>query len=309
MTEEKQKNKNYKTEFSFSFNDIADRVTNMLGSIGEEPETAFFSEKLGDEKSARIDVHGGIGKLHIHAGEDASLLAKAESRHVGKMLFSAVSDGMVKTVKIENQVMKGGLRGVVGGFGKKDLFLDVAVAPSLPLDVHVDNGVGEALIDLRGLHLSEFKLDGGVGPATIYLPEGDFKTKVDGGVGPCTIHLPATTGNKVRLEGGVGPMHVNVAENADLTLDLEGGVGPINVNIPAGSPLMLEYESGLGPLNRPSGLVQKSKNVWHTEGYDLAERSVYLKLEGGIGPVRISFVTPDGEPIPGEKAKRKNDFV
>ncbi|MBK8138884.1 MAG: hypothetical protein IPK52_24230 [Chloroflexi bacterium] len=310
MTDEKQKNQNYKTEFSFSFNNLAERVSTMLGSIGEEPEMASFSEKVGDETSAKIDINGGIGKLHLHPGENPALLAQVETRHVGKMLFSAISDGTgSKTVKIENQVMKGGVRGIVGGFGKKDLFIDIALAPGLPLNVDVDSGVGESLLDLRGLHVADFKLEGGVGPSTVYLPDGDYKISIEGGVGPCHIHLPASSGNKARVEGGVGPMNLTVAENADATLEVEGGVGPANINVPAGSPLMIEFESGLGPLNRPAGLVQKSQNVWHTEGYDLAERSVYVKVKGGIGPVRVTFVTPDGEPLPGEKSKRKNDFV
>jgi hypothetical protein len=306
MADEKKK-KNYETDFSFSFAGIADKITDTLGSMGDEPETAYFENARENETSAQIKLSGSFGKFHVHSVDDPRLLVKAETRHIGKMRFNVESkdNGAHKVVTVENEVMKGGLRGVFGGFGKRaDLYIDVALTPSLPLNVRVDGGLGEALIDLRDLNLSEFKFDGGVGTATVYLPDGDYKATIEGGVGPAFVHLPAVTANKVKVEGGVGPMTVNVAEDADLTLDVEGGVGPITINVPAGSPLMIEWESGLGPLNKPSGLVQKNKNLWHTEGYDLAGKSVYLKLEGGVGPARVNFVTPDGEPVSNGKNKR-----
>lgn len=311
MTDQKEKNKNYKTEFSFSFNKLAETVGGALnstfGSIGEEPETSYFEEAIGGAQNATVSIGGGVGKLHVHTGDDPALLAKVETLHIGKMHFSAESDGKgdSKTVKIENQVIKGGLKGFLGGFGKqRDLYMDVALADSLPLNLKISNSVGEALIDLRGLTISEFRLDTGVGPSTTYLPDGDYKVSIDGGLGPAFINLPATTGNKVKIDGGVGPVVVNLAENADLTIDADAGVGPFTINVPVGTPLMIEYESGLGPLSKPSGLVQKSKNIWHTEGYDLADRSVYIKLEGGVGPARIKFVTDPEEAVSDEKAKR-----
>lgn len=306
MSDEKPKNKHYETEFSFSFSALGDKLQNALGSLSEEPETAYFEEKLGEETEARVSVGSGVGKLHIHAGDDASLLAKVETRHVGKMHFSAEPDGKGKKLKIENQVIKSGIRGMIGSIGKRDLFMDVALSASLPLDVRIDNGVGEALLDLRGLTVSNFKLEGGVGPAIVYLPEGDYKTSIEGGVGPVTLNLPQATGHKVSVDGGVGPMSINLADYSDITLDVDGGMGPVNINVPAGTPLMIEYESGIGPFSKPAELVQKQKNVWQTEGYDLAERSVYLKLEGGVGPCRVTFV--DGDPAANEeKSKRKTD--
>ncbi len=305
MADDKQK-KNFQTDFSFSFAGIADKVTNAIGSFGDEAETSYFESVLEGETSAKIKVEGSFGRLHVHPGDDTRLLAKVETRHIGKMRFDAVSgdNGASKTVTIENEVLKSGLRGIIGGIRQRDLYIDVALSAAIPLNVKVNGGVGEGIIDMRGLSLNEFKLSGGVGTVTVYLPDGDFRTAISGGVGPSYIHLPAVTANPVKVEAGVGPMAITIAENADLTLDVQCGVGPLTVNLPEGTPVMIEWEGGLGPLNKPSGLVQKNRNIWHTEGYDLAGKSVYLKLEGGVGPTRISYVTPDGEPLPGEKGKR-----
>jgi hypothetical protein len=301
------KKKKYETDFSFSFGGLAEKVTGAFGSLGEEPKTAYFESALEGEKTAKVKVEGSLGKLHVHPTDDSRLLVKVETRHVGEMVFSANAEdnGAHKSVVVENQPIKSGLRAVIGGIGKRDLFIDVALTPSIPLNVQVNGGLGEALIDLRGLNLSEVKLHGGVGTATVYLPDGDYSAKIDGGVGPSYLYLPAVTANKVQIDGGVGPMTITVAEDADLTLNVACGVGPMTINLPIGTPLMVEWEGGIGPFTKPAGLVQKNKNVYHTEGYDLAGKSVYLKLEGGVGPARVNFVTPDGEPLAGgEKAKR-----
>ncbi|MBK9125437.1 MAG: hypothetical protein IPM16_20260 [Chloroflexi bacterium] len=301
-----EKKKNFETEFSFNFSGLADKISEVVGNVGEEPETSYFDEKIGEATVAKVEISGGMGKLHVHPVEDETLLAQVETKHVGKMNYvvSQSGNGAGKNVKIENQVMKGGFRGIIGGMGKKDLYVDAALTTKIPLELKVETGVGEALVDVRDLSLISAFVEGGVGPATVYLPEGDYKAKVEAGVGPLTVNVPAHLKSTLRVEGGVGPCTVNVPAGADLTLDVEAGVGPMVIRLAAGTPFMVDYEGGLGPFHRPEGLVQKSKKVWQTEGYDLASESVFVKLEGGVGPCKILFVEDEGA---AEKAKPKND--
>lgn len=297
------KKKNVETEFSFDFSGLANKIGEVVGTIGEEPETSYFDEKIGEATVAKVEINGGMGKLHVHPVEDESLLAQVETKHIGKMNYvvSQSGNGAGKTVKIENQVMRGGFRGIIGGMGKKDLYIDAALTAAIPLELKVETGVGEALVDARDLSLISAHVDGGVGPATVYLPEGDYKAKVEAGVGPLTVNVPAHLKSTLRIEGGVGPVTVNVPAGANLTLDVEAGVGPMTIRLAEGTPFMVDYDGGLGPFHRPNGLVQKSKKVWQTEGYDLAAESVFVKLEGGVGPSKIVFVDHEAE-----KSKRKN---
>ncbi|NOG51312.1 MAG: hypothetical protein HND48_19225 [Chloroflexi bacterium] len=75
------KKKNVETEFSFDFSGLANKIGEVVGTIGEEPETSYFDEKIGEATVAKVEINGGMGKLHVHPVEDEPAGAGGDQAH------------------------------------------------------------------------------------------------------------------------------------------------------------------------------------------------------------------------------------
>jgi predicted membrane protein len=86
-------------------------------------------------------------------------------------------------------------------------------------------GVGELKMDLRGTPKNDYEVSirGGVGEATVYLPEGvGIEADVKGGIGD--IHAPGLSKREGRyVNDSYGHAKTTVR------LDIRGGIGAINL--------------------------------------------------------------------------------
>jgi predicted membrane protein len=90
---------------------------------------------------------------------------------------------------------------------------------------NVEMGVGELKMDLRGA------------------PKSDYEVNVRGGVGEATIYLPENVGIDAHVEGGIGDIRAPGLSKRDgryvndsygrakttVRLDIRGGIGSINL--------------------------------------------------------------------------------
>lgn len=311
-TKAKRDEKDYKVEFSFNFEGIADQVGKMFSGMGEDPHEAHHQTELGDTAQAKMKLEAGLGKFSVGTLDLPGTLITVDALHVGKVEFVVSRRDDETNIRLEPQTMSG-LRGMLGNLSKRaNLFTDIAISPTVPVNLNLKTGMGEANLDLLGLNLSQLKVESGFGPVTVHLPESTegYKTYVEGGVGPLKVYLPAENPAKIKIEGGVGPLSVVIPADADLDLSIEGGLGPVSVIVAEGTALQVKKETGLGPYQLPENLRRGTKdNIYFTEGYDLAQRSVRMFLEGGIGPIRVRFgdEAADAEEKAKAKAKRKNE--
>ncbi|MBV8552352.1 MAG: hypothetical protein JOY54_13700 [Acidobacteriaceae bacterium] len=114
------------------------------------------------------------------------------------------------------------------------------------LDLTANCGAGQAHLDLGDLNLRNVEVHMGAGQVDLDLrgkPLHDYEVNVSGGVGQATVHLPQDVG--IWAEAG-------------------GGLGSITV----------------------TGLTKKD-NHWENDLYDKAKANLRLKVQGGIGEIRI----------------------
>jgi predicted membrane protein len=79
----------------------------------------------------------------------------------------------------------------------------------VPVDLQVDFGAGEALLDLEDLQASALQVNGGVGEASVTLPaKGNYNATVNGAIGSIVIIVPEELG--VRLDTDAALVSVQV---------------------------------------------------------------------------------------------------
>ena len=115
-----------------------------------------------------------------------------------------------------------------------------------PLDLIVHFGAGEGRLDVGELRLRSLEIHMGVGELRLDLrgmPRNDYDVSIHGGVGEATIYLPEGVGVVADAHGGIGGINARGLEKRDgryvndsyghakttIRLDVHGGIGAINL--------------------------------------------------------------------------------
>ena len=125
---------------------------------------------------------------------------------------------------------------------------DVKLNPAIPLDLKLDMGVGQAVLDLRGLTLNTVDIGAGAGELQMDLSGAWAQSApiiIEGGVGKVTLRLPSAVGVRVVAETGLGRVNANgLSKEGDayvnaayatsamaLTITVKTGVGEVNLTV------------------------------------------------------------------------------
>lgn len=280
---EKRKEAPGEIEWSFDFGKLGESIKGMANSLaGDEEiqESTFSADKAGVE-TARVKVEFSAGRNFLSALDAGSdNLVEAKLKHVGEIKFSEEGDS-TKTVHIKQKSkikdiatpLKQGLRLVANS---NAIEWQIQLSPDVPLSLEVNGGVGPTKVDMTGLNVRNLKFDAGVGQFTLILPEQDGEIDLD-------------------VNTGVGETKLYVPENTNANLDIDAGVGSVDVTIPPNAAVQIRATNGLGTVQVPKSLRRISKKgdfieqggVWQSEGFDLAERRIVIRYDGGIGSFHV----------------------
>jgi hypothetical protein len=202
-------------------------------------QTESRSVKLGDAKSARVEIDMPAGELSVGSGAKELLEADFSYRNPSSRpeVEYNVSAGQGRLTIRQH----GSVHGRGGGHNKWDLQLSNKV----PLELKVDQGAGRARLTLRGLSLSRLDLDLGAGETIVDL-SGDWKNdltaNIDGGVGRATVRLPSEVGVRATAHGGIGAINVRgLKKEGDAYVNEAYGKSPITVKV--------QVNGGVGEIN------------------------------------------------------------
>ena len=122
----------------------------------------------------------------------------------------------------------------------------IRLSDSVPIDMQVRMGAGDARLELASLSLRGLDIEMGAGKLELDMT-GDYKKNFDvrvrGGVGEATLRLPSRVGVCVNAVGGIGEISVRGLHKdggcyansvygkskVTVSVDVKGGVGQINL--------------------------------------------------------------------------------
>jgi len=287
MSEQQEKPKRQtpegEVEWSFDFAKLGDSIKDMANSLAgeEEVQESQFTVSKAGVTSARVKVNFAAGKNNLFALDSGSAnLLDANLKHVGEIEFTEDGDETKSvTIKQKNKVkdiatpIKQGLRMVANS---KDIEWNIQLTPDVPLSLDVNGGVGPTKVDMTGLNVRNLKLDAGVGQFTVILPQQDGEIDLD-------------------MNTGVGETKIYLPENVNANVDIKAGVGSVNVTIPPNAAIQIRANNGIGSVHVPKSLRKMSKQgdfietggMWQSEGFDLAERRIVIRYNGGVGSFHV----------------------
>ncbi|MDQ7026620.1 MAG: toast rack family protein [Anaerolineae bacterium] len=282
MSDKKVKNDKRKVEWAFDFANIGESFSNVMESLRSEEELTIseFNVPKADVESAHVTVKFSVAQGFVQALEDGSDdLFKATIHHVGEVEFTDEGDTS-KTIAVKQKGKFGFSanplkQGLTAFSNRNDLKWDINLSPDVPLSLNIDGGIGPTKLDLSRLQLHNLKVDTGIGTLDMILPPQDKKIEAD-------------------IDGGVGQTKIYVPDNADIILNIDGGVGEIEVTVSSNDAVQVMAEGGIGSVKVPDSLKRITKSdmlekgkVWQSEGFDLAQRRISIRYDGGVGEFKM----------------------
>lgn len=209
-----------------------------FGPPGPE-RTETRDVELDQSEEVRVDLKMGAGELRVRGG--------AEKLMEGRFTFNRLR------LRPQVSYTAGGFRSHLiveeptrVGAGASRYVWDLRFNNSKPMDLEVNCGAGQSRLELGDLSLRRVNVEMGVGELRMDLrgtPKSDYAVYVRGGVGQATIYLPEGVGIEADVEGGIGGIHapgltkregryVNDSygrAKTTIRLDVRGGIGAINL--------------------------------------------------------------------------------
>jgi hypothetical protein len=163
---------------------------------------------LNGAKSAVVRIESGVSKIVVNSTETSALadgtLEYYESWGAPQQTVDRAGD------QVTLHVSQTGNKSVnfPGGQGPD---WNISLSKQVPLDLQVDAGVGETILNLRESKLTNLSLDAGVGSVEVTVPEqaGVTTARIKGGVGALKLTIPDGVEARINVDSGLGGVDVD----------------------------------------------------------------------------------------------------
>lgn len=226
-----------------------------LFSLAAAPGCVFIGERsgplrtesqtvdLGAAKSVRAELSMSAGEMKISGGAEHLLEAEFE---YNVPAWRPTVDYHVMDGEGDLRIDEPGKNH--SGIGPRKYTWDLRLADSVPMDLHIQMGAGNADLVLGSLSLKSLNMQTGAGNANIDLTgnwKQDLDARIQGGVGNARLTLPRDAGVHVTVQGGLGSVsaaefrkedgaYVNDAfgkSPVTLNVKIQGGVGSVTLEM------------------------------------------------------------------------------
>lgn len=183
---------------------------------GQALGSEAIRQSLEDVDQARIVIDPSVGDLRIDSSAESGLLVEGTVRRRNNE--NVRQDYSVTGSQATYSLRTSGVTIYLPG-DESSMGWDLNLTEEVPLDLEVNLGVGQLVLDLEGLELSDLEVNYGVGDASVTLPDsGEFRGSIGGGIGQTTILIPR--GLPVRFNTDTGLTSVNAPSDFERQNDI-----------------------------------------------------------------------------------------
>ncbi len=212
-------------------------------STGQVLSGEQVNQSLAGVNSAQISLSPPAGTLHLQALSEPTGLLVGQVGKPGNQ--SVLQDYSVNAGRAQVNLHATGSNFVMLPGNADQWRWDLGLAGDIPIDLQVNMGAGEALLNLTGVDLTSLKVSLGVGRAEVTLPQsGSYNAQLEGAIGELVVWVPRSIGLSItpgtalvatnyppefQKQGDrvVSPGYSGAADQVDLRLNL--AIGSVSV--------------------------------------------------------------------------------
>lgn len=273
---------------------IAGAIALPPSSAGAQRATSWrsvdMSRQLRDTLPQRIRVRYGAGKVDVRASESPLLYAMHlrydESRAVPLHRYDA--DLRSALLGLESRG-KG-----IGASGDRDETgeLRLALPSSVALDLDMQLGGTQSLLELGGLRLQSLRLECGATDATVMFSTPNRARMRDltidvGAADLFAMHLANANADQIRVQGGVGVVDLEFGGvwTRDLVVDARVAVGKLILRVPSDVGVRLDLQRIVAGFDHDN--MVKRDDGWYSTNYDSAPHKLHVRAETFFGQIEL----------------------
>lgn len=212
-----------------------------------------------------VEITVDTAMLRIEVGDEFSVSSNFNNMEVKD------NDGKLKIEEESHNVFDVGNNGTI-----------IVILPEGEQLDKISINTGASSVAIESLNCEKLNFDLGAGNVNIQQLNATEKAEIDCGVGELRIESGSI--NNLDLSHGVGKADINAVITGKS--DVEAGIGELNISIPSDKALYtIEAETGIGAVKLDGERLANEAIVGDGENL--------LKVEGGIGSVKINFDTDE----------------
>jgi hypothetical protein len=231
-----------------------------------ELQTQEFVVVVQNTTLANIELNLTTHETIIQPLTDSTSLVEAQVTHFGEVDFN-VTGAEHKWIRLTHRGVLSFFPWFLPDVQDTDLTWHIGLSPGVPLNLMVDAGTGRTEIDLSGLNVTRFELDGGTGTSQVVLGASD-------------------TGYETYFKAGTGSLDIIFPVQSSIRVNLKGSTGRIQLQMPEGAAVQIEVlRGGTGDLILPTWITQVSgkegrdEGVYQSPGFDEADQQIIVMVE------------------------------
>jgi hypothetical protein len=162
-----------------------------------------LSYPIRDARRAEVQLSPAVGVLHLAGSPSTTELLSGSAWIGGGMRvakdYSAQGESATLDLRAEGA---GVLFPTLGPPGQPTW--DLMLGSALPVDLSIDLGAGQSVIDLRGTQVYSLRLNQGIGQVVVYLPKnGVVRASVSTAIGETVIVIPPAVAARVHASTAI----------------------------------------------------------------------------------------------------------
>ena len=253
------------------------------------------SRQLRDTAPQRIKVQYGAGRVDVR-GTDAALLygmhlrydeQRAAPLHRYDMEQRSATLGLEP--RTANSRVASGPRSETGE-------LRLLLPRIVPLDLDLEFGGTEAMLELGGLALQSVRLECGATDATLgfTLPNRAHMRELNVDIGAASftaLHLGNSNADQIRVRGGMGSIDLDFSGTwqRDMTVLTRVAIGKTTLRVPEDVGVRLEIQRVAAGFDH-EGMVKRA-DAWYSRNWETSRRKLRIRAETVFGALELERST------------------
>jgi hypothetical protein len=250
-----------------------------------------MSRQLRDTLPQRIRVQYGAGKVDVRGTSDPLLYAMRlrydETRAVPLHRY----DGEQRSTVLGLEPRSGALRSA-SGEGRESGELLLGLPRSVPLDLDLEFGGTQSVLELGGLALRSLRLESGATDATLMFstPNRTRMRDLEIDVGAAdffALHLANANAEQIRVRGGIGVVDLEFGGTwtHDMNVSTRLAIGKLILRIPTDVGVRLEVQRVAAGFEHEG--FEKRDDAWYSENWERAPHKLRVRAETFFGKIDV----------------------
>lgn len=258
-------------------------------------ETLKKEIPLKDEQALKVNIELGLATLEIIPGDGKNLMT-ADIQYDPDKIDPVISYSPGKTGILEIKSEK------IHDFDfnklkKLDNMWNIALTDRIPIDMNIDLGLGEGVVDLTGLRLTDVNLDAGLSSLDISFTKPNkskiARFRVDSGLGEFKAEgLLNANMERFVFSGGLGSSELYFTGDCSGNIDasIEVGLGSVNIVLKEDLPVKIRYEKSFLSSLDLNGFKKIDDSTYVSRNWnENAKCKLLIDIEVGLGSVEIDW--------------------